>query len=184
MVRISCLVFAKQMTLEASVIQGSTPLPISKPSMAKLGIVLETARNRVRAEALHATDEKRRDVPVARSGHLLVLIDDLFLERYGKVDEAMVVSGMKPPAWRSNRAIMAAVTNLQKQIRHAAICNAVSLVKASQVDVTHKILDEFASDCECDACIQFEDRKPSAIVKMPRDPMFNKEISADVFYYK
>ena len=52
MVKISCLVFAKQMKLEATVILGNTPLLISKPSMAKLGIVLDTARNRIRVEAL------------------------------------------------------------------------------------------------------------------------------------
>ena len=60
----------------------------------------------------------------------------------------------------------------------------MSLVKASQLDVDHKMLDKFASDFECDACIRFKVKKPSPVVKMPRDAMFNKEIAADVFYYK
>ena len=116
MVKISCLVFAKQMALEASVIPGNKPLLISKPSMAKIGIVLDTARNRIRVESLDGTDGKWRDVPVAPSGHLLLPIDDLFVKRDGKVDEAMVVIGMKPPACRSKRAIMAAMTKLHKQV--------------------------------------------------------------------
>ena len=114
MVRRSCLVFVKQMTLEASLIPGNTPLLISKTSMAKLGIVLDTARNRVRVQSLDGPHGKWRDVPVALSGHLLLPIDDLFLERDGKVDEAMVVASVKPPAWRIKRAIMEAMTNLHK----------------------------------------------------------------------
>ena len=65
MVRVSCLVYAMQMTLEARVIPLNTPLLISKPSMAKLGIVLGTASNRIRVEALDGPDGKWRDVPVA-----------------------------------------------------------------------------------------------------------------------
>ena len=50
MVKISCLVFAKQMTLEESVILGNRPLLISKTSMAKIGIILDMVRNRIRVE--------------------------------------------------------------------------------------------------------------------------------------
>ena len=52
------------------------------------------------------------------------------------------------------------------------------------MDVDHKMLDEVASDFEYDGCIRFEFKKPSPVVKMPRGPMFNKEIAADVVYYK
>ena len=58
------------------------------------------------------------------------------------------------------------------------------LVKASQKDVHPQMLDEVASNLECDACIGFEVKNSSPIVKMPRDPMVNREIAADVFYYK
>ena len=57
----------------------------------------------------------------------------------------------------------------------------MSLVKASQVDVDPKMLDEVASNFECDACMWFEVKKPNPFAKMPRDPMFNREIAADVF---
>ena len=127
-------------------IPGNTPLLISKPSMARLGIVLDTAHNRIRVESLDGPDGKWRDVPVAQSGHLLLPIDHLFLERDSKIDEAMVVSGMKPPAWRSKRAIMAAMTKLHKQFGHAPIRNVVSLVKASQVNVYPNMLVEVASN--------------------------------------
>ena len=79
---------------------------------------------------------------------------------------------------------MAAMKKLHKQFRHAPIRNVVSLVKASQVEVDPKMLDEVASDFECDACIQFEVKKPNPVAKMPRDHMFNREIPADVFCYK
>ena len=82
-------------------------------------------------------------------------MDDLLLERDGGVGEAMVVFSMKPPAWRSKRSVMAAMTNLHKQCQHAPIRNVVSLVKASQVDVDPKMLDHGASNFECDAGIQF-----------------------------
>ena len=60
----------------------------------------------------------------------------------------------------------------------------MTLVLASQVDVDPNVLDEVASNVECDACVWFETRKPNAVVKMPRKPMFNKDIAADVFQYK
>ena len=102
MVKISCLVFAKQMTLEATVFPGNTPLLVSKLSMAKLGIVLDIARDRIHVEALDGPDGKWRDVPVVWSVHRLIPIDHLFLEGDGKVNliqyilEQLLMRGVTP----------------------------------------------------------------------------------------
>ena len=184
MVKIKCLVFGKPMTLEANVIPGKTPLLISKASMAKLGIILDTRRNRIQIEVLDGPGKDWREVPSAQSGHLLLPIDDLCLEE--NLEEVLAVfPNDKPrmPEWRCKNAIGKALRKLHLQFRHAPVSNIVAMVKASKADVDYKLLEEAASDFVCDHCVRFETRRPSPVVKMPREPMFNQEVAADVFYF-
>ena len=108
-------------------------------------------------------------------------MDDLSLERDDKLHQAMVVVGMKPSASRSKRAIMAAMTKVHQQFRQAQIRNIASLFNAYQVAVDPKVLDEVSFNFECDTCIRYEVKKWDPVVEMPRDPMCNREIAADVF---
>ena len=104
-----CLVFDKQMTLEANMISGGMPLLISK-----LGIMFDTRRNHMGTEALDESKSPWRDVLSVRSGNILLSIDDFFLEGES-LEEVLAVFNARLPVWRSRKAIGVSLMKLHWQ---------------------------------------------------------------------
>ena len=67
--------------------------------MAKLGIVIDSRRNRIRIDAIDGVEGQWRNVPTALSGHLLLPIDDLLVLDEGEsvLEEVMAAKEIISP---------------------------------------------------------------------------------------
>ena len=165
---IPMFICGKKIVLAVEVVDSNIPLLLGRPSMTKLGMILDTVNHSVKV------DEKTFRLGISSSGHYILPVSEFTFE------ETEFVLKMENLSTYSKAVKKEKAKKLHRQFAHASKERLFRLLKDGGCQDTEffKILEKCCNDCKF--CQKYRHKKPRPIVGFPKGDRFNQTVSMDL----
>ena len=165
---IPMFVCGKKILMTVEVVDSNIPLLLGRPTMTKLGMILDTVNHSVRI------DDKTFKLGISSSGHYILPVSEFTYEK------TEFVLNMENLSSYSKAVKKEKAKKLHRQFAHASKERLFRLLKdgGCQDSEFFKILEKCCKNCKF--CQKYRHAKPRPIVGFPKGDRFNQVVSMDL----
>ncbi len=158
----------KKEHLSIEVVDNNIPLLLGRPSMTKLGMILDTRNHSV------TVNGKSFKLELNQTGHYILPVSE-FTTKGTKI-----ILHMQHLSKYSQEEKMQKARKLHRQFAHASKDRLLRLLKDSGCKDKEfmKIVEQCCEECEF--CLKFQTAKPRPVVGLPKAQRFNQVVSMDL----